>query len=151
MATTEAAPESKSAFEELFGDTPIISQYTVQDGIADGTFVQLDRRLTESYGYRIPVVMTKAAWADTVEWTRDGDFQDEEGRAWDVLTILRRFALRLQNGPMTSHVMRIRNRSATSGRHSKAVTPSACLLTFSAIAMDPSGQPCFMITLPGED
>lgn len=148
--TITAEPSRKSAFEELFGSAEPIHVYTVQDAISDGTLVQIDEDLTKQYGFRWPVVMTKAAWTDAVEWTRDNASQDEDGRAWDVLTILRLFVPRLADGPQTTHVMRIAN-TTPSGAPSKAMHPSACMLTFSAAAMNPAGDPCLMVTLPGED
>lgn len=148
--TTIAEPKATTAFEELFGDAAPIHVYTVQDGIRDGSHVQIDDELAKQYGFRWPVVMTKAAWAAAVEWTRDDTSQDEAGRAWDVLTILRLFIPRLGNGPQTSHVMRVAN-TTPSGTPSKAEHPSACMLTFAATAMNPAGDPCLMVSLPGED
>lgn len=79
----------------IFG--PVISTYTRAQAIADGVLVDVSGTAREA-GFRIPVAMTTAAWADCVAWT-DADSQrqtsqDEQGRLWDVLWMASRAARR---------------------------------------------------------
>ncbi|MBR7970235.1 DUF6573 family protein [Burkholderia cenocepacia] len=72
--------------DDVFGKT--ISSYTRAQAIADGVLVDVSGLALEA-GFRIPVAVTSAVWADCVAWT-DADSkkqvaQDENGRLWDVL------------------------------------------------------------------
>jgi len=72
--------------ESLFGNA--ICAYTRADAIADGTLVDVTETAREA-GFRLPVAMTAAAWADCVTWSETDNqrqtHQDESGRLWDVL------------------------------------------------------------------
>ena len=72
--------------DDVFGKT--ISSYTRAQAIADGVLVDVSGPAREA-GFRIPVALTSAVWADCVAWT-DADSerqttQDESGRLWDML------------------------------------------------------------------
>ncbi|TKC90842.1 hypothetical protein FAZ69_05535 [Trinickia terrae] len=72
--------------DDIFGKT--ISSYTRAQAIADGVLVDLSALAREA-GFRTPVAVTSAVWADCVAWT-DADSQrqaaqDESGRLWDLL------------------------------------------------------------------
>ena len=80
---------------EVFGEA--ISIYTRAQAINDGALVDVSETAREA-GFKFPVAMTRAAWADCVEWTdRDSNrqtSQDEAGRLWDVLWMASRAARR---------------------------------------------------------
>lgn len=85
MNTTTAA----ATVSDLFGE--VISTYTRAQAIANGSLVDLSG-LAAEYGVRWPVAITRAAHTDTIAWddaTKPGCLQDETGRAWDVLTMMR--------------------------------------------------------------
>ncbi|MEV6576364.1 DUF6573 family protein [Streptomyces sp. NPDC051577] len=71
---------------------PVISAYSRADAIADGVLVPVPESIAKEAGFRFPVALTSAAWADCVKWT-DADSeaqptpQDETGRLWDVLYV----------------------------------------------------------------
>jgi hypothetical protein len=71
---------------EVFG--VVIHSYTRAEAIADGVLVDVSKTAQEA-GFRWPVTMTAAAWADCVEWSEEDSrrqvHQDESGRLWDVL------------------------------------------------------------------
>lgn len=70
---------------DVFG--PVIHHYTRAQAITDGTLIDVTTTAHEA-GFTRPVAMTAAAWADAVAWTRDNaEYQDEQGRLWDVLTM----------------------------------------------------------------
>jgi hypothetical protein len=90
-----------------FWDEPIFS-YSRAQAIADGVLMDLtsatdDRgqRLCPQAGFKVPVAITRTAWARTIEaggsWKPDGDGEVLElkggqsltGRLWDVLWMLR--------------------------------------------------------------
>ncbi len=96
-------PNSNEGFwgEEIF-------RYTRAQAIADGVLVDLTKatddkgyRLCEQTGFKLPVAITRTAWAKTIEaggtWKPDGDGEILElkggqsltGRLWDLLWMLR--------------------------------------------------------------
>lgn len=72
-------------FEEGF----IVHTYTRAQAIADGVLIDVTATAQEA-GFKVPVALTSAVWADCVEWSdvdteKTGIPQDETGRLWDVL------------------------------------------------------------------
>jgi len=82
---------SQNTLADVFGS--VIHQYSRRQAIADGYLVDVSTMAQEA-GFVLPVALTRAAWEDCVAWD-DGDnrrhqtIQDESGRLWDVLTMLR--------------------------------------------------------------
>jgi len=80
---------------EIFGKP--IHIYTREQAIKDGCLVDVSTTAAEA-GFRYPVTITRAAWADCVEWTAEDShrqtYQDEAGRLWDVLWMARLAARR---------------------------------------------------------
>jgi hypothetical protein len=79
-------PVVQQGLAKIFGEP--IHTYTRAQAIEDGMLVDVSETAREA-GFQVPVAMTRAAWADCVEWT-EGDskrqvYQDEAGRLWDVL------------------------------------------------------------------
>lgn len=73
----------------IFQDADVIHTYTRAQAIADGVLVDVTDTAAEA-GFKVPVAITRAAWADCVEWNdeieaRKAVTQDESGRLWDVL------------------------------------------------------------------
>jgi hypothetical protein len=71
---------------ELFGEP--ISIYSRRQALDDGVLVDVTEMAKEA-GFKFPVAITRAAWADCVEWSdedsRRQTYQDETGRLWDLL------------------------------------------------------------------
>ena len=84
MATSNSTPPEGG----LFHPSDLISSYTRAQAIADGVLIDVTETAKEA-GFRIPVALTRAAWADCVEWsetdTKRQVPQDQAGRLWDVL------------------------------------------------------------------
>lgn len=81
--TNIPAPQMVSS---LFGE--LVHSYSRAQAIEDGVLVDVTEIAREA-GFRIPVALTAAAWADCVAWS-DSDrarqtTQDEAGRLWDVV------------------------------------------------------------------
>ena len=76
---------------------PIIFAYSRADAIADGVLIDVSEMAKEA-GFRYPVAMTSAAWIECVEVPLSNYYcQDEKGRLWDVLMVMR-FAIRADDG-----------------------------------------------------
>lgn len=68
----------------------VVFSYSRRQAIADGVLHDVSVVAQEA-GFRYPVALTAAAWADCVAWQArgDGSGQSEAGRLWDVLTMAR--------------------------------------------------------------
>lgn len=84
---------------EIFGEP--IHVYTRAEALDDGMLVDVTEAARET-GFRLPVALTAAAWADCVEWAKDDSrrqtYQDESGRLWDVLWLASLAARRARDG-----------------------------------------------------
>lgn len=86
-----------------FGGEPI-HVYTRAQALLDGVLIDVSDTARDA-GFRLPVAMTAAAWADAVAWS-DADTvrqvpQDEGGRLWDVLFMAYLAAKRVANASTT--------------------------------------------------
>jgi hypothetical protein len=95
MATATSRVDWHSIADELIEDSPpdepesvLIAAYTRKQAIEDGTLVDVSK-LAKEAGFRFPVAMTAAAWIAAVELPFNAPDQDETGRLWDVLNVLR--------------------------------------------------------------
>ena len=69
-------------------DDILIHSYSRREAVEDGVLIDVTATAKEA-GFRYPVALTSAAWATCV-YVPDGvPGQDETGRLWDVLTMLR--------------------------------------------------------------
>lgn len=72
----------------------LVFSYTRAQAIADGVLIDVSE-LAKEAGFRFPVAVTCGVWAECVAVPRGVDGQDETGRLWDVLNMLR-FAIAKQ-------------------------------------------------------
>lgn len=74
---------------DLFADADMIHSYSRAQALADGFLVDVSDTAREA-GFTFPVALTRAVWEDCVAWGEDERVpQDESGRLWDVLSMLR--------------------------------------------------------------
>lgn len=77
-------------------DMEIISSYSRAQAIEDGVLVDASIMAREA-GFKFPVAITDTVWALYVK-APDGIFdQDEKGRLWDILNVLRYEIARRKN------------------------------------------------------
>ena len=74
----------------------IIHQYTRGEAIADGVLIDVSTTAQEA-GIRFPTAVTAAVWAECIAVPSSVPWQDEQGRLWDVLTMLR-YAIKQSDG-----------------------------------------------------
>jgi hypothetical protein len=72
----------------MFENFDLIHAYTRADAICDGVLIDVSSTAREA-GFKFPVALTAAAWARCVEVPPGVECQDEGGRLWDVLWLLR--------------------------------------------------------------
>lgn len=138
-----ARPQAVDSMTEIFGEP--IHTYTREQAIADGFLVDVSETAREA-GFRFPVAMTSAAFADCVEWT-DADtkrqtYQDEAGRLWDVIWMASRAARR--GGSETRFQL---YRVPRGGRGQRPRIVSLKMLC----GPGDQGEPVITIMLPDED
>ena len=108
--------------EEESIDPLVIFSYTRAQAIADGVLVDVSE-LAKEAGFKYPIALTSAAWADCVTVPEGADDQDEIGRLWDVLNVLRftvqgqagwrdqadvRFTVSVRTGEVTSEDVQLK-------------------------------------------
>ena len=67
---------------------PIVSSYTRRQALADGVLLDATDMAREA-GFRIPVALTCGVWSRCVAVPLACPGQDEAGRLWDILWMLR--------------------------------------------------------------
>lgn len=131
------------AGEDTFGEP--IHTYTRQQAFDDGFLVDVSSMAREA-GITFPVAMTRAAWADCVEWTevdsKRQTYQDEAGRLWDVLWMLK-LAARRGGSEIRYQLYRV-------PRGGRGVKPRLAVLKAICGPGD-LGEPVITVMLPGED
>ena len=77
----------------MFENADLIHRYTRADAIRDGVLIDVSATAKEA-GFRFPVALTCPAWGRCVAVPEGVVCQDEAGRLWDVLFLLRLAARR---------------------------------------------------------
>jgi hypothetical protein len=72
----------------MFDDADLVHRYSRADAIADGVLIDVSAVAREA-GIRYPVALTRAVWERCVAVPPGVACQDEAGRLWDVLWMLR--------------------------------------------------------------
>src|SRR5207249_4961035 len=72
----------------MFDDADLIHSYSRADALRDGALIDVTPTAREA-GIRWPVALTQAAWGRCVRVPPGVACQDEAGRLWDVLWLLR--------------------------------------------------------------
>lgn len=137
---------NKIANDNLFGD--VIFSYTRKQAIEDGVLIDA-AELARDAGFKWPVVLTAAAWADSVAWT-DADnerqaYQDQTGRLWDVL-FMASYAVRTANNANEQLQFDLQC-IPRDGRATKSQRLTLKLI----LGPGDSGEPVITIMLPEED
>ena len=124
----------------LFGD--VIFRYSREQPLADGVLVDVTETAREA-GFRIPVAVTRAVWAEFVEVPEGVLAQDEAGRLWDVLWMCRMAIGRSGGGPELLFQLHVRNDNR------EGVPPVVTLKAH--CGPGDAGEPVITIMRPEED
>src|SRR5689334_6141268 len=92
----------------MFEDADLIHRYTRAEALRDGVLIDVSETAREA-GIRWPVALTVAAWAKCVAIPPGVACQDEAGRLWDVVYLLRCAIGRSQSGPELRFGVHVRN------------------------------------------
>jgi hypothetical protein len=125
---------------DFFGE--IVHRYTRAQAIADGVLVDVTATANQA-GFRFPVALTQAAWGTAVAVPPGVAGQDEAGRLWDVLVVLRQAVLAHPDG----HEVRFAVHVRVGDREG---TPPLVRLKALCGPGD-AGEPVLTVMLPDED
>jgi hypothetical protein len=126
----------------MFGNEDLIHRYTRADALADGVLIDVSAVAREA-GIRYPVALTRAVWARCVTVPPGVLCQDEAGRLWDVLWMLRCAIGRGGAGAVVSFGVHVRN-----GNRER--TPPLVRLK-AVCGPGDAGEPVITVMMPGED
>ena len=126
----------------LFG--PVISSYSRKQALEDGVLVDVSQTAKEA-GFTFPVALTRTVWGQYVEVPNGVQCQDEAGRLWDILMMLR-FAIKggSRDGSELPFKLYVRN-------HNERMTGRDVVTLKSLVGPGDDGEPVITIMLPGED
>jgi hypothetical protein len=127
----------------MFEEADLIFRYTRANALRDGVLIDVTATAQEA-GIRWPVALTSAAWERCVAVPPGVACQDEAGRLWDVLTMLR-FAIRGSNDGARELRFAVHVRNDNRER----TPPLVRLKAVSGPGDD--GEPCITVMLPKED
>lgn len=126
-------------------DFETISMYTRGQALADGILVDVTRDAAEA-GISVPVAVTLDVWERYVKIPDGVTYQDEGGRLWDIVWMLRSAITKMprsHGNPVLPFSLHVRN-------DNRNETPP--LVTLHAHCdSDDDGNMCLTVTLPEED
>jgi len=128
---------------DFFG--PVIYAYTRKQALDDGVQMQVPAAIAGEAGFKFPVFLTDTVFAECVKVPNGVTCQDEEGRLWDILTMLhhaiRNNAAGAERIPFSLYV-----------RNEGKESPSLVRLHAACGAMDiDDPQPAITVMFPEED
>ena len=138
--------QDDSTGSPFFGE--VIYSYSRAQALADGVLIDVSDTAREA-GFRWPVALTAAVWADCVAWSEMDSAkqtpQDESGRLWDVVF-------------MAAHAVRTKTGGGAELLYDLACVPCdgearQAVVTTLKLIVGPGdgGEPVVTILLPDED
>lgn len=124
---------------DFFG--PVIYSYTREQAVDDGVLVDVSY-LAREVGITFPTAVTSAVWEQYVKVPPAVPWQDEQGRLWDVLWMLRMAIQRSRKGADTIlYKLLVQNEE---GPAKEVELKGVC-------GLGDKGEPVLTIMLPNED
>jgi hypothetical protein len=126
----------------MFDEADLIHRYTRADALRDGVLIDVSATAKEA-GFKYPVALTAAAWGKCVTVPPGVPCQDEAGRLWDVVWMLRCAIARQDAGRVVAFALHVRN-------DNRERTPPLVRLKAVSGPGD-RGEPVITVMLPDED
>jgi hypothetical protein len=121
-----------------FGD--VISRYTRAQAIEDGFLIDVTKAAREA-GISFPTALTATVWECCVTVPEKASWQDDNGRLWDLLTMLRYAIISSTGGRQVAFSVAVQNDTRRPRRIDlKAICGSG-----------DDGEPVITIMMPDED
>ena len=132
-----------NADADPFAGAKVLYAYTRKQALEDGEQIDVSTTAAEA-GIRFPVFLTRAVWEKYVRVPAGVQCQDERGRCWDILWLLR-CAARQTSGPHMLFRLHVRN-------DNRRGTPPLVTLKAECGALDiDDPKPAITIMLCNED
>jgi hypothetical protein len=126
----------------MFEDADLIHSYGRADALRDGVLIDVTETAREAR-FRFPVALTSAVWERCVSVPPGVVCQDETGRLWDVLWMLRLAIARSNGGSEVRFALHVRD-------DNREGTPP--LVNLKAICgPGDDAEPVLTVMLPDED
>ncbi len=126
----------------MFEEADLIYRYTRAQAVEDGVLIDVSAVAREA-GITYPVALTSAAWGRCVTVPPGVECQDEVGRLWDVLWLLRLAVGRSDGGPEARFGVHVRD-------DNREGTPPLVRLK-AVCGPGDQGEPVITVMLPDED
>ena len=126
----------------MFEEADLIYRYTRAQAIEDGVLIDVSAVAREA-GITYPVALTSASWGRCVTVPPGVESQDEAGRLWDMLWLLRCAIGRGDSGPQVRFGVHVRD-------DNRDGTPPLARLK-AVCGPGERGEPVVTVMLPGED
>jgi hypothetical protein len=126
----------------MFTKDDIIYAYTRAQAIDDGVLVDVTDAAREA-GFRYPVALTRSVWDAYVSVPEGVEGQDERGRLWDVLVMLRFAVATAPDASQVRYRLHVRNDNRE-GEPPLVELKAMC-------GPDDDAKPCITVMLPSED
>ena len=139
LTSSEASPAQQKS--EVFG--PCIFTYSRKMALADGVQVDVSEMAREA-GFQFPIFLTEAVHSKYVQVPEGVEGQDEEGRLWDILWMLRYEIKKAPQG-VSRVIFQLYVRNTNGKPRKEVLVAEVGALDFD----DPA--PCITVMLPGED
>lgn len=120
----------------------VIYAYTRAQAIADGVLVDVSELAREA-GFKHPVAVTAGVWGECVAVPKGVACQDEKGRIWDVLMLLRHAIAKSSGGDRVDFAVHVRN-------DNREGTPPLVRL-YALCGPGDDAEPVVTVMLPHED
>jgi hypothetical protein len=131
----------------IFEPSDLISVYTRKQAVEDGQQFRVDAMANEA-GLIFPVFITAAVWSRFVSVPEDVEGQDEDGRLWDILHMLR-YAIESSRPGQQQITVRVYVRVYVRNTN-RAARPVTLKALCGPLDID-DPQPAITIMLPEED
>jgi hypothetical protein len=125
----------------MFEGAEVIHRYTRAQAVEDGVLIDVSAVAREA-GIRYPVALTAAVWARCVAVPPGVECQDEAGRLWDVVWMLR-LGVQRAAGSLVLYSLHVRN-SNRSGTPPLVRLKAVC-------GPGDQGEPVITVMMPEED
>jgi hypothetical protein len=126
----------------MFDNADLIHRYTRAEAIADGALIDFSPTAREA-SIRYPVALTRAVWERCVAVPPGVVCQDEAGRLWDVVWMLRCAIASAPAGSIVRFALYVRN-------DNRDCTPPLVRLK-AVCGPGDQGEPVVTVMMPGED
>jgi hypothetical protein len=140
-------------------DLPVIFSYTRAQALQDGVLIDVSDTAREA-GIKFPTAVTRAVWARYVEVPEGTTGQDERGRLWDVIWMLRDAIRKSDGGERIDYRLYValpdrgdwQSNEAVPKRSSRLNRQTHRLVTLKALCgPGDDAEPVITIMLPDED